>query len=560
MTSPRTGSASLGSRRPPRTTKGRLAPLLGWCLLAAAAGCTDADLRGIPKPDNLIDLAGEFCTGAPIDTVRSLKVLFLVDSSSSMRWNDPDDLLVDALEHLTARYASQPSISFAIVRWGSTRVVRENLDYAPSGTDPPMFTNDPATLAAIYARMRQPSTVNPLKYLDGTNFLLALTAANDYIVGDVAQNPSETLTSRYLVEFITDGMPQSATDDPAITRRNILAAVENLRTRYDAKVDVTSIAQDVVAPPEFFNLLPDMAKAGGGTYTQLSSPAALDAVFDATLSHSSNLVDYELGSYFAFNPHLRLTTFEGKLDLYLDSDGDGLLDVEEAKLGTSPQEVDTDGDGLDDLFEVRMQASFDPTARNFYDQGVDGAEDPDGDRLSNFEERSLGTDPYSPDTDRDGVPDDIELMVGTDPLTADATADPDGDLVPTGDEIFEHTDPFGSESGALRESSAYRIDPPVELSRSHGVRCYSFGVANVALARSLASNDLVGRARPAGFNELEVVVLATALHGSATTGSASDKSFPVRLFRARRYVVLGERGHRDPPALEIHLQSNEFFP
>jgi hypothetical protein len=527
-------------------------------LALVAAGCTDASLRGIPIPEDRIAVHGQFCTGKPVDTVRDLKVLFLVDSSSSMRWNDPNDLLVDALEHLTQRYASQPTVLFAVVRWGSSRVVRENVDYEPTGSDPPLFTNDQKTLAAIFARMREPPTVNPLKYLDGTNFELALTAATDYLVADIAQNPEETLTARYIIEFITDGMPQSVTDDPNITRRDILAAVANLQARYDARMDVNSIAQDVVAPPEFFNLLPDMAKAGAGTYTQLNGPAGLDAVFDATLSHSSNLVDYELSSFFAFNPHLRLTTYKGKQGLYLDSDGDGLIDLEEADLGTNPFDVDTDGDGLSDLFEVRVGHGFDPLAKNVYDPGPDGNEDPDLDGLTNFEERQLGTDPLSSDTDRDGIPDDIELTMGTDPLAADASADPDGDFVPTGDEVAEHTDPFAIEPKALRDEWSYRYTPAVQTTLAQGVRCYDFGVDNIALGKTQPSVDMAGRQRPAGFNEIKVVVLARAVRDTSSTGAASAKSFPVRMFRARRYVVMGADGRRDPPALELTLRPGEF--
>jgi hypothetical protein len=58
-----------------------------------------------------------------------------------------------------------------------------------------------------------------------------------------------------------------------------------------------------------------------------------------------------------------------------DSDGDGLLDVEEVALGTDPMNPDTDGDGLSDGTEV-----------------------------------ALGTDPLDPDTDGDGLPDggDVE--------------------------------------------------------------------------------------------------------------------------------------------------------
>ena len=151
--------------------------------------CDEVELRSLPRPRDAISLDGEFCTGEPYDTARNLRVLFVVDSSSSMRWNDPNDLLVGAVEHITQRYASNPNLSFAIIRWGSSRAVKENVDFEPPGSDPPLFTNDPAKLAAIYARMRQSPTVNPLKYLDGTNFMLALGAATDYLVSDIAKNP-----------------------------------------------------------------------------------------------------------------------------------------------------------------------------------------------------------------------------------------------------------------------------------------------------------------------------------------------------------------------------------
>jgi hypothetical protein len=66
-----------------------------------------------------------------------------------------------------------------------------------------------------------------------------------------------------------------------------------------------------------------------------------------------------------------------------DMDGDGLLDVEEAAIGTDALNPDTDGDGFYDGEEV-------------------------------FE---LGTDPLNPDTDGDGFDDGEEVFeLGTDPL------------------------------------------------------------------------------------------------------------------------------------------------
>ncbi len=533
---------------------------LGPALLLAlgAVACTDVDLRALPKPDDVLALHGQFCTGEPWDSARNLRVLFLVDSSSSMRWNDPNDLLVDALEHITQRYAAQPNISFAVIRWGSSQVVKENVDYEPAGTDPQLFTNDPAKLTAMFARMRQPPTVNPLKYLDGTNFLLALDAAGDYLVADVARNPAETITSRYVVEFVTDGMPQSTTDDPAITRRSILSEVDNLAVRYAARVDVVSIAQDVVAPPEFLGLLPAMARAGGGTYTQLNGPAGMDAVFDTTISNGANLVEYQLGTAFAWNRQARVLTHAGVTRAFVDSDGDGLVDVQEEELGTNPADVDTDGDGLTDLFEVRARGGYDALARNVYELGPDGGVDSDGDGLTAFEEAQLGTSSASADTDRDGVPDDIELAAGTDPVVLDGTADPDRDQVPSAKEVFEHTDPLSGE-GPLRDVVAYRWAPEVLVGTAHGERCYEFQVTNVGLAASLASADVLGRERPAGFNQLEVVVLGRAVLG-ANVGVAADRAFPVRHFRARRYVIAGKGGSVDPPTRSLELQAMEFVP
>ncbi len=65
----------------------------------------------------------------------------------------------------------------------------------------------------------------------------------------------------------------------------------------------------------------------------------------------------------------------------IDTDGDGIIDVEEAALGTDPNNADSDGDGLTD-----------------------------GD------ERTRTTDPLRADSDGDGLIDGLELTLGVDPL------------------------------------------------------------------------------------------------------------------------------------------------
>ncbi|MDV7395829.1 hypothetical protein RZS08_30845, partial [Arthrospira platensis SPKY1] len=45
-------------------------------------------------------------------------------------------------------------------------------------------------------------------------------------------------------------------------------------------------------------------------------------------------------------------------------------------------------------------------------------DDPDRDGLTNIEEYFLGTSPTNPDTDGDGIDDGLEVLLGTDPTSA----------------------------------------------------------------------------------------------------------------------------------------------
>jgi hypothetical protein len=90
----------------------------------------------------------------------------------------------------------------------------------------------------------------------------------------------------------------------------------------------------------------------------------------------------------------------------VDSDGDGLTDDEEVKLGSDPNDPDSDDDGLDDRDEQNL--GTDPNNP-----------DSDNDGLSDGEEFETLTDPNNPDTDGDGYGDGEEWDAGSDPTDPD---------------------------------------------------------------------------------------------------------------------------------------------
>jgi outer membrane protein OmpA-like peptidoglycan-associated protein len=189
----------------------------------------------------------------------------------------------------------------------------------------------------------------------------------------------------------------------------------------------------------------------------------------------------------------------------LDSDGDGLDNNLEYRLGTNPFSVDSDGDLLSDAQENRnlddtitgdvnpQNGRFDPdggeeTDPTRADTDADGlndglelffgsdpyASDSDGDGFTDGEEFELrseaaclspaladtdfdgladgvelaaGLDPCSPDSDGDGVLDAVEIAFGTDPLDPELPDDDDGDGLPDDyEEDVTGTDPFEEDS------------------------------------------------------------------------------------------------------------------
>ncbi|GAA3910603.1 choice-of-anchor U domain-containing protein [Litoribacillus peritrichatus] len=153
--------------------------------------------------------------------------------------------------------------------------------------------------------------------------------------------------------------------------------------------------------------------------------------------------------YYGLDPN---SNSEGAQDAEEDVDGDGLTNLAEFELGTSPIKADTDGDGYSDSEDVfptnpEFHADFDGDGKaDAVDSDIDGdgivniledlyphilssynpedaSDDPDGDGLTNLEEFDTNTLPDVWDTDGDGYNDSEDAF----PLDQAYHADLDGD-------------------------------------------------------------------------------------------------------------------------------------
>jgi hypothetical protein len=146
----------------------------------------------------------------------------------------------------------------------------------------------------------------------------------------------------------------------------------------------------------------------------------------------------------AFN--VTATSIAATATAMADSDGDTLLNVEEAASGTDPFKADTDGDGLTDGEEIKVYGT-DPKKQ-----------DTDGDTLLDGREvKELGTSPINQDTDGDGIKDNIDVDPGQLPTP---TNTPTITPLPTRPAAQLCPDAFPSRF-VMGDQGAVSLDPPI---------------------------------------------------------------------------------------------------
>ena len=513
----------------------RISVQLGLLLLVA--GCTDArlwrpgDLQRVSvelerpepmepehtwgfvaKPGEVIryQIGDVFCTPPSLEVTVPFKLLVIMDYSGSMGQNDGGGVRIDAVEALVNQYRDDPAVHFGFLRFATALYPIPDLGYE--------FTNNQQRLQGALQALRAQNTFNP----GGTNYQASLEWAWDAI--DLDRRREDNIPgTRYGILFITDGRP----NDPE-NGNNEDQALELNRPKVEDRITGVrgwKAHQPLNTMIEFLNtyfiatqpdalgtgLLTQMAGWGDGDYFEVNDVNDLEFQLDLPTLRK---VFVNRSGFVFFNHHVQATFRNREMVMARDSDGDGLPDFMESANpdpadthATSMFSADTDGNGISDLVgwslgaptnEANPAAIYDrpPVPPELAAAGMHAPlgkvqpseHDSDGDGLTNDEERFLGTDPARVDTDRDGISDYVELRFRLNPLDgSDAALDGDGDGFDSKTEVETGMDPFHIEPDYFRERYAFRIhrgdefeDPLPSTGGIPQVRtCYEFRVDNV---------------------------------------------------------------------------------
>ncbi len=493
-----------------------------WATLGAlfwVGACTNAGLEPIPPPeegraDNKLSVSGRFCTTDPDDLDFPVKLLFVIDESSSMDATDPDATRTDALVDVINATFDIPGVEIGILGFGLgvTPHTEKCDDYATrtgcrAGFAPP----DQAILGALETG----------EAAGTTDFLGTLNSVVAFLADDMAGSDALALqNARYAVIFLSDGLPDAdGTFDPvgtcrdaadweragqAIDNAGVVSAVgdlvdqiDELARQYDVR-ELTFNTAFAAAPQTQAAIkacgstfMRAMAKQGKGVFRDFSSGEEINFLF---IDFTSFKRVFAMKSFLAANlsaaPFSLAIGVDAKVSSddptlaigIIDSDVDGLPDEAEKLIGTDPQQQDTDGDGFSDLLEHRLTISgLDPHDGTDADCAADiDRGDFDGDGLRDCEERFFGTNVRAYDTDNDGFGDGVEVHFGLNPSIDDTLFDVDFDGVRNSNELRAHSRVDADDVVQLAEHAyRYRV---IEDGLEGSSLCYTFTVDNIALA------------------------------------------------------------------------------
>lgn len=498
------------------------------CTKTGLTAVEEPQIQAIPVPD----LKSSVCSKASFSQESvATKFIFMVDLSASnfgdwtseivggqklSYWDsslatDHDGGRFETIKFFLDHCAQQTGNQYALIGFsagagvlGGGRFSCDNVAFGSASTLRGQIDALKARQAqdeAWYVQWKKPrylTEAQPDSLLYGvTSYTSAMSCLQRLMIDDLSASTANQ-TDRYRVFFISDGVPQ----DKAKTGCNLssLTAEQKQSCYLSGSLDpmmmirtaAFSRAKDLkfegiyygktASAPVVMNALSN--EGGSGNAIQMSS-FGKDQTALCNLVMQQSSLDYRPDVYSIVN----LTAIRKAGRLLADSDMDGIPDEEEEALGFDPTNPRSavpgvlDGicqrlGGVTSCREKMRSISCDPTLNpatglTACDLAMLGISETRGDA--------------GVDTDRDGLPDFVEILKGTDPLVADMTADPDGDGVTTLEEIVRGSDPFTTDANLLSDlltktKMKFDIDPAV-TSCPNG--SWSLGLDQLARAKTL---------------------------------------------------------------------------
>lgn len=460
----------------------KLVPLLVPLLLLSCSdsGIYALDGRG-PSGADRADFSGEACIPLASGDAFPVKVVFAIQGGEGT----PTEVVgytTDALGTLSSRF-SGPFIKFSLIAFHTVATGLQG-----------SFV-DASTFQSALPRYASYQETGPISIRS------ALRLSKSLLSGDMQTAcRGEVGRARYVVVLVITGADVSC-DNPAFnvgidSRCAALTPVSgapacSLCELTAVTGELKALAQqfnagEVVVQPIYVRTTPDpdtraqvaaIANAGGTEAIETDPAGLRDAL--SNLNYASLQTSLVLKRFLAFNRNVQVRAGQ----VFADSDGDGVSDLDEAELGLDPRDPDTDRDGLMDGVELRMGLKPQPGNVDIIN-GCSISLDDDGDRLNTCEERVLGTDPCMGDSDGDGLPDLVEALGGTNPLVPEDLLDTDRDGISNVEEMLAHGDPLSADI-AFHTERGYGYSLELSQTTPDGRACYKVRAENITLMPTL---------------------------------------------------------------------------